>query len=75
MGKNPSSSCFEGAVPFMAESSKHIDTHIGDGLMVVSSYGGGTQRGEAKMLTLMLKDETSSLIQVVRSLFEICSLP
>ena len=76
-GKNPLLVCvLKGAVPFMAELIKHIDTHIEMDFMVVSSYGGGTV---LKMLTLMLKDETSSLlkislIQVVRSfIFEICS--
>ena len=83
-GKNPLLVCvLKGAVPFMAELIKHIDTHIEMDFMVVSSYGGGTvSSGEVrflKMLTLMLKDETSSLlkislIRVVRSfIFEICS--
>lgn len=47
--KSSTSLCFEGAVPFMAELIKHIDTLYWDGLMVVSSYGGGTvSSGEVK---------------------------
>ena len=66
--KNPLLVCvLKGAVPFMAELIKHIDTHIEMDFMVVSSYGGGTvSSGEVKIL--------KSLIQVVRSfIFEICS--
>ena len=41
-GKNPLLVCvLKGAVPFMAELIKHIDTHIEMDFMVVSSYGGG----------------------------------
>ncbi|MGT2930431.1 hypoxanthine phosphoribosyltransferase [Streptococcus dentasini] len=41
----------KGAVPFMAELIKHIDTHIEIDFMVVSSYQGGTQSsGEVKIL-------------------------
>ena len=39
-GKNPLLVCvLKGAVPFMAELIKHIDTHIEMDFMVVSSYG------------------------------------
>ena len=83
-GKNPLLVCvLKGAVPFMAELIKHIDTHIEMDFMVVSSYGGGTvSSGEVKILKDVdtnVEDETSSLlkislIQVVRSfIFEICS--
>ena len=42
-GKNPLLvGVLKGAVPFMAELIKHIDTHIEMDFMVVSSYGGGT---------------------------------
>lgn len=41
----------KGAVPFMAELMKHIDTHIEIDFMVVSSYGNGTtSSGEVKIL-------------------------
>ena len=51
-GKNPLLVCvLKGAVPFMAELIKHIDTHIEMDFMVVSSYGGGTvSSGEVKIL-------------------------
>ena len=51
-GKNPLLVCvLKGAVPFMAELIKHIDTHIEMHFMVVSSYGGGTvSSGEVKIL-------------------------
>jgi len=51
-GKNPLLVCvLKGAVPFMAELIKHIDTHIEMDFMVVSSYGGGTvSSGEEKIL-------------------------
>lgn len=43
-GKNPLLVCvLKGAVPFMAELIKHIDTHIETDYMVVSSYHGGTE--------------------------------
>ena len=50
--KNPLLVCvLKGAVPFMAELIKHIDTHIEMDFMVVSSYGGGTvSSGEVKIL-------------------------
>ena len=42
-GKNPLLVCvLKGAVPFMAELIKHIDTHVELDFMVVSSYHGGT---------------------------------
>ena len=42
-GKNPLLVCvLKGAVPFMAELIKHIDTHIEMDFMMVSSYHGGT---------------------------------
>lgn len=41
----------KGAVPFMAELIKHIDTHVEVDFMVVSSYHGGTtSSGEVKIL-------------------------
>ncbi|MFC3932509.1 hypoxanthine phosphoribosyltransferase [Streptococcus dentapri] len=51
-GKNPLLvGVLKGAVPFMAELIKHIDTHIEIDFMVVSSYHGGTQSsGEVKIL-------------------------
>ena len=51
-GKNPLLvGVLKGAVPFMAELIKHIDTHIEMDFMVVSSYGGGTvSSGEVKIL-------------------------
>ncbi|EFQ56919.1 hypoxanthine phosphoribosyltransferase [Streptococcus downei] len=51
-GKNPLLvGVLKGAVPFMAELIKHIDTHIEIDFMVVSSYQGGTQSsGEVKIL-------------------------
>ncbi len=51
-GENPLLVCvLKGAVPFMAELIKHIDTHIEMDFMVVSSYGGGTvNSGEVKIL-------------------------
>ena len=53
-GKNPLLVCvLKGAVPFMAELIKHIDTHIEMDFMVVSSYGGGT----VKIATLFDKPE------------------
>ena len=83
-GKNPLLVCvLKGAVPFMAELIKHIDTHIEMDFMVVSSYGGGTvSSGEVKILKdvdLISKGETLFLlkissIRVVRSfIFETCS--
>ncbi|WP_162012948.1 hypoxanthine phosphoribosyltransferase [Streptococcus sp. S784/96/1] len=52
MGKNPLLVCvLKGAVPFMAELVKHIDTHVEMDFMVVSSYHGGTSSsGEVKIL-------------------------
>ena len=51
-GKNPLLvGVLKGAVPFMAELIKHIDTHLEMDFMVVSSYGGGTvSSGEVKIL-------------------------
>ena len=73
----------KGAVPFMAELIKHIDTHIEMDFMVVSSYGGGTvSSGEVKILKdvdtnvegrdiIFIEDIIDT---VVRSfIFEICS--
>lgn len=83
-GKNPLLvGVLKGAVPFMAELIKHIDTHLEMDFMVVSSYGGGTvSSGEVRylrMLIPMLKDEISSLLKISLTLdvpsftFEICS--
>ena len=83
-GKNPLLVCvLKGAVPFMAELIKHIDTHIEMDFMVVSSYGGGTvSSGEVKILKdvdtnvegrdiIFIEDIIDT---VVRSfIFEICS--
>lgn len=51
-GKNPLLvGVLKGAVPFMAELIKHIDTHVEVDFMVVSSYHGGTtSSGEVKIL-------------------------
>ncbi|MGT2828978.1 hypoxanthine phosphoribosyltransferase [Streptococcus hillyeri] len=51
-GKNPLLvGVLKGAVPFMAELVKHIDTHVEMDFMVVSSYHGGTSSsGEVKIL-------------------------
>lgn len=51
-GKNPLLvGVLKGAVPFMAELIKHIDTHVEMDFMVVSSYHGGTSSsGEVKIL-------------------------
>lgn len=41
----------KGSVPFFAELTKHIDTHIEMDFMIVSSYHGGTSSsGEVKMI-------------------------
>ena len=41
----------KGSVPFFAELTKRIDTHIEMDFMVVSSYHGGTSSsGEVKMI-------------------------
>ncbi|WP_438465893.1 hypoxanthine phosphoribosyltransferase [Streptococcus pluranimalium] len=51
-GKNPLLvGVLKGAVPFMAELIKHIDTHVEVDFMVISSYHGGTtSSGEVKIL-------------------------
>lgn len=51
-GKNPLLvGVLKGAVPFMAELIKHIDTHVELDFMVVSSYHGGvTSSGEVKII-------------------------
>lgn len=51
-GKNPLLvGVLKGAVPFMAELVKHIDTQVEMDFMVVSSYHGGTSSsGEVKIL-------------------------
>ena len=68
-GKNPLLVCvLKGAVPFMAELIKHIDTHIEMDFMVVSSYGGGTvSSGEVKIL----KDvDTGRTLLYLRDMFK-----
>lgn len=50
-GKNPLLvGVLKGAVPFMAELIKHIDTHVEIDFMVVSSYAGAQSTGEVKIL-------------------------
>ena len=50
-GKNPLLvGVLKGAVPFMAELIKHIDTHIEIDFMDVSSYVGTQSSGEVKIL-------------------------
>ncbi len=50
-GKNPLLvGVLKGAVPFMAELIKHIDTHVEIDFMVVSSYAGTQSTGEVKIL-------------------------
>lgn len=74
----------KGAVPFMAELIKHIDTHVELDFMVVSSYHGGvTSSGEVKIIkdvdtnvegrhVIFVEDiiDTGRTLKYLRDLFE-----
>lgn len=84
-GKNPLLvGVLKGAVPFMAELIKHIDTHVELDFMVVSSYHGGvTSSGEVKIIkdvdtnvegrhVIFVEDiiDTGRTLKYLRDLFE-----
>lgn len=84
-GKNPLLvGVLKGAVPFMAELIKHIDTHVELDFMVVSSYHGGiSSSGEVKIIkdvdtnvegrhVVFVEDiiDTGRTLKYLRDLFE-----
>ena len=70
-GKNPLLVCvLKGAVPFMAELIKHIDTHIEMDFMVVSSYGGGTVSSGEDVIFIEDIIDTGRTLLYLRDMFK-----